>query len=74
MKFSRVAMAEWLARRTPNHKIAGSNPAKSQSAHQNRPAWATLGDNGASFHSAINEYLGSGAGDGCNRSARDNNM
>ncbi len=26
----RVAMAEWLARRTPNHKIVGSSPAKSQ--------------------------------------------
>ncbi len=24
----RVAMAEWLARRTPNHKIVGSSPAK----------------------------------------------
>ncbi len=52
-----VAMAEWLARRTPNHKIVGSSPAKSQSAHQSRPAWATGGDNSASVHSAINEYL-----------------
>ncbi len=23
----RVAMAEWLARQTPNHKIVGSSPA-----------------------------------------------
>ena len=23
---SQVTMAEWLARRTPNHKIVGSNP------------------------------------------------
>ncbi len=41
-------MAEWLARRTPNHKIVGSSPPKSQSAHQNRPVWATSSDNGAS--------------------------
>ncbi len=54
---SRVVMAEWLARWTPNHKIVGSSPAKSQSAHQNRPLWAMGGDNGASVHSAINEYL-----------------
>ncbi len=50
-------MAEWLACRTPNHKIVGSSPAKSQLAHQNCPAWATGGDNGASVHSAANEYL-----------------
>ncbi len=49
----RVAIAEWLARWTPNHKIVGSSPAKSQSAHQNRPVWATGGDNGASVHSAV---------------------
>ncbi len=53
----RVAMAEWLVRRTPNHKIVGSRPAKSQSAHQNRPVWAAGGDNGALVQSAINEYL-----------------
>ncbi len=53
----RVAMAEWLARRTPNHKIVGSSPAKSQSAHQNCPVWAAGGDNGVSVHSAVNEYL-----------------
>ncbi len=52
-----VAMAEWLARRTPNHKIVGSSPAKSQSAHLNRPVWAAGGDNGASVHSAVSEYL-----------------
>ena len=51
----RVAMAEWLARRTP--KIVGSSPAKSQSAHQNRPVWVAGGDNGASVHSALNECL-----------------
>ncbi len=27
-------MAEWLARRTPNHRIVGSGPAKSQTAYQ----------------------------------------
>ncbi len=27
----RVAMAEWLARRIPNHKIVGSSPAKGSS-------------------------------------------
>ncbi len=57
MAIMRVAMAEWLARRTPNHKIVRLSPAKSQSAHQNRPAWATGVDNGASVHSAVNEYL-----------------
>ena len=30
---------------------------KSQSAHQNRPVWAAGDDNGASVHSAVNEYL-----------------
>ncbi len=50
-------MAEWLARRTPNHKIVGSSHATSQSAHENRPVWAAGGDNGASVHSAVNEYL-----------------
>ncbi len=53
----RVAMAEWLARRTPNHKIVGSSPAKASQLIKNRPAWATGGDNGASVHSAVNEYL-----------------
>ncbi len=52
-------MAEWLARRTPNHKIVGSRQRPcSKQAHQNCPAWATGGDNGASVHSAVNEYLG----------------
>ncbi len=50
-------MAQWLARRTPNHKIVGSSPTKSQSAHQNCPVWAVGGDNGASVHSAVSEYL-----------------
>ena len=44
----RVAMAEWLARRTPNQT---SWPIK------NRPVWATGKDNRASVHSAVNEYL-----------------
>ncbi len=47
MYISRIAMAEWLARWTLNHKIVGSSPAKSQSAHQNRPVQATGDDNGA---------------------------
>ncbi len=50
-------MAEWLARRTSNHKNVGLSPARSQSALQNRSVWATGGDNGASVHSAVNEYL-----------------
>ncbi len=49
-------MAEWLAL-TPNHKIVGSSPAKSSRLIKNRPAWATGDDNGASVHSAANEYL-----------------
>ncbi len=61
----RVVMAKWLARQTPNHKIVGSSPAKSQLAHQNRPAWATGGDNGTSVHSAINEYLAIDRDDNC---------
>ncbi len=35
----------------------GFESRQSQSAHQNRPAWATGGDNGASVHSTVNEYL-----------------
>ncbi len=50
-------MAEWLARRTPNHKIVGSSPAEATWLIKNRPAWATGDDNGASVHSAVNEYL-----------------
>ncbi len=50
-------MAEWLACQTPNHKIVGLSPAKSQAAHQYHPVWAAGGDNGASVHSAVNEYL-----------------
>ncbi len=34
----------------------GFESRQSQSAHQ-KPAWATGGDNGASVHSAVNEYL-----------------
>ncbi len=40
----RVAMAEWLARRTPNHKIVGLSYAKAVWLIKNRPAWA-MGDN-----------------------------
>ncbi len=50
-------MAEWLARRTPNHKIVGLSPAKTSRLTQKRPAWATGDDNGASVHSAVIEYL-----------------
>ena len=57
MKVCRVAVAEWLARRTPNHKIVGWSPAKSSRLIKNRPAWATGDNNGASVHSAVNEYL-----------------
>ncbi len=35
----------------------GFESRQSQSANQNRPAWAMGGDNGASVHSAVNEYL-----------------
>ncbi len=50
-------MAEWLARRTPMHKIVGSSPAKNSCLIKNLPAWATGAHNGASVHSAVNEYL-----------------
>ncbi len=50
-------MAEWLARRTPNHKIMGSSATQTSWLIKNRPAWAKRDDNGASFHSAVNEYL-----------------
>ncbi len=50
-------MAEWLARWTPNHKIVGSSPAKSQSARQKPSRVGYGGDNGASVYSAVNEYL-----------------
>ncbi len=55
--FNRVVMAEWLVRWTPNHNIVGSSPAKASRLIKNHPAWATGGDNGASVHSAVNEYL-----------------
>ncbi len=32
-----VAMAEWLAHRTPNHKTMGSSPAKASWLIKNRP-------------------------------------
>ncbi len=49
-------MAEWLVRRTPNHKIVGSSPADATWLIKNRLAWAMVDDNGASVHSAVNEY------------------
>ncbi len=63
-------MAEWLARWTPNHKIVGSSSAKSQSAHQNRLVWATGGDNGASVHPAVNEYLATDRDGNCTHITR----
>ena len=53
----RVVMAEWLGGQTPNHKIVGSSPTKASRLIKNHPAWATGDDNGASVHSAVNEYL-----------------
>ena len=50
-------MAEWLARQSPNHKIVGSSPAKTNWLIKYRPAWATGDDNGALVHSAVNEYM-----------------
>ena len=41
-------MAEWSARRTPNHNILGSSPAKASWLIKKRPAWATGDDNGTS--------------------------
>ncbi len=43
-------MADWLARRTPNHKIVGSSPAKTIWLIKNRPVRATGGDSAASVH------------------------
>ncbi len=34
-------MAEWLAHRTPNHKIVGVSAAKTSWLIKNCPAWAT---------------------------------
>ncbi len=50
-------MTEWLARRTPHHKIVGSSPAISSRLIKNRPVWPTGDDNGASVHAAVNEYM-----------------
>ena len=50
-------MAKWVARRIPNHKIVGSSPTEATWLIKNHPAWATGDDNGASVHSAVNEYL-----------------
>ena len=53
----RVAMAEWLAHRTPNNTTMGSSPTKTSWLIKKHPVWATGDDNGASVHSAINENL-----------------
>ncbi len=53
---NRVPVAEWLS----SHKIVGLSPAEATWLIKNRPTWATGDDNGASFHSAVNEYLGNG--------------
>ncbi len=47
-------MAEWLARRIPNHNIVGLSPAKTRWLIKNRPVWATSDNNGALDHSAGN--------------------
>ena len=57
LMYCRVVVAEWLARRTPNHKIMGLSPAKATWLIKNHPAWAAGDDNGAMVHSAVNEYL-----------------
>ena len=54
---SRVTMAKRLARRTPNHKIVGSSPAKASRLIKNRPTWAMGDDNGASVNSPVYEHL-----------------
>ncbi len=50
-------MAEWLARRASNPKIMGSSSIKASRLIKNNPAWATGDNDGASVHSAVNEYL-----------------
>ncbi len=50
-------MAEWLAHCTRIHKIVASNPAVATWLIKNHPVWVTGDDNGASVHSALNEYL-----------------
>ncbi len=54
---SLVAMVEWLGCRTPNHKIVDSSPIKTSWLIKNHRVWATSDDNGASVHTAVNEYL-----------------
>ncbi len=41
----------------PQPQDRGFESRQNQLAHQNRPVWAAGGDNGASVHSAVNEYL-----------------
>ncbi len=57
MMICQVAMALWLVHQIPNHKIMDSSPAKTSWLIKKCPARAMGGDNGASVHSAINEYL-----------------
>ncbi len=54
---TKVALSEVSAGLTVSHKIVGSSPAKTSWLNKKRPAWATGDDNGASVHSAVNEYL-----------------
>ncbi len=50
-------MAKWLERRIPNHKIVDSSLAEATRLIKNHPAWTTGDNNGASVHSAVNQYL-----------------
>ncbi len=43
----------------------GFESRQNQLAYQSHPAWATGGDNGASVHSAVNEYLAIGRDGNC---------
>ncbi len=53
-------MAECLACWTPNRKIMGLCPSEVTWLIKNCPTWAMGDDNGASVHSAVNEYLAIG--------------
>ena len=58
-------MAKWLVNRTPNYKIVGLSPTEATWLIKNRPAWVMGDDNGASVHSALNEYLTIDRDDNC---------
>ncbi len=45
-----------IVRQIPNHKIVGSSHAEATWLNKYHPAWATGDNNGASVHSAANEY------------------